>query len=459
MKLFSESGKHSSHVGRGRADEQSGTERREEGRDAKREFLRSEQRETDRKAPRAAGAPEPRPAVRRAPASPKAAPRPAGAPEEKGGRRKKKSFLLRFAIVLGIILLIVLAAIAIFEIWTTAPDVKEEGLISQGAETPVGETLPPAETATPAPTATASAATPTPTAKAAATGRRDNTYTVLVIGEDVAGMNTDTIMVAMLDTDAETLNVVSIPRDTLVNVDWSIKKVNTYYGQTGTEEGLVNGIADLIGYKVDNYVIVNVYAFEDVIDAVGGVYFDVPMHIEWGDPTIGRSYNISAGYQWLDGYNSLGVVRFRKNTDGSGYPTGDIGRIQTQQAFAVALIKQMLKLGNIPNLSKVVSILADNTKTNLTSNNMAFFAQEFLKLSSDDVQFHTAPYDPVYIKGGSYVSLRLSEWLDMLNEYLNPYYEKITESNLDVLTLSNDNFYSTTGVLAGGFDSFYDYTA
>ena len=118
----------------------------------------------------------------------------------------------------------------------------------------------------------------------------------------------------------------------------------------------------------------------------------------------------------------------------------------------------MLKLGNIPNLSKIIDIVLDNLKTDLTASNIAFFAQEFLKLDGDDINFYTVPYEPVYIKGGSYVSLQMQPWLDLLNENFNPYYETITEKNLNVLTFSGGSFYATTGVLAGGYDSFYDYT-
>lgn len=380
-----------------------------------------------------------------------------GPMQEKAGsksRRRTRRALLAVCITAAVVLLAVIAV----DIWTRAPEIEEEGLIDQsGSAEKVGEVI-----ATQAPAATPepsqeTQATPKPTEQPS-TGRRPNTYTVLVVGEDVAGMNTDTIMVGTLDIDAGTLDVVSIPRDTLVNVPWNIKKVNTYYASAGGIEGLMDGLSELLGFRIDSYIIMNVYCFEQVIDAIGGVYFDVPVNMSWGDPTIGRSYNIAAGEQWLDGYNALGVVRFRKNTDGTGYPTGDIGRIETQQKFLKACAKQMLKLGNIPNLGKVTSIVTDNLDTNLSSGNMAFFAQEFLKLDGDSIRFHTMPYEAVYIKGGSYVSLQLDDWLKMLNQYINPYYSDITAGNLDVLTYSNGTFYATTGVLAGGYDSFYDYS-
>lgn len=406
MKFFSGSGKHSS-------------------------------RENSREAPKKENTP------RKKPAAPKSS--------------KRKKTLLIVLVVLAALLLLTLIGIAAFKVWAAAPEVEKTGLEEQViTETPVGDVLatPPAPEKTPEPASeTEPEATAVPTS-----GRRSGTYTVLVVGQDVAGMNTDTIMVGMFDTEAGELNVVSIPRDLLVNVDWSVKKVNSIYGMTNSEEGLVEGISDILGYKVDNYAIVNVYAVEQIIDAIGGVYFDVPMHMSWGDPTIGRSYDIPAGEQWLDGHNSMGVLRFRRNTDGTGYPTGDIGRVETQQKFAMALAKQTLKLGNIPNLSKIIDIVVDNLKTDLTASNLAFFAQEFLKLSSEDIHFYTVPYEPVYIKGGSYVSLLTQDWLAMLNDNFNPYYETISEKNLDVLTFSGGSFYATTGILAGGYDSFYDYT-
>ena len=381
---------------------------------------------------------------------------PKGVSKKRKSRDRRK--LLIALIVLGALILLTVIGIAAFRVWATAPDVEKDGLETQTDSNLViaGDILatPPAAEATPVPVTT-----PEPEATAVPTsGRRSGVYTMLVVGQDVAGMNTDTIMVGVFDTEAGKLNIISIPRDLLVNVSWSVKKVNSIYGMTGTEEGLVDGISNILGYKVDNYAVVNVYAVEEIIDLIGGVYFDVPVSMSWGDPTIGRNYNIPAGEQWIDGYNARGVLRFRQNTDGTGYPTGDIGRVETQQKFAMALAKQMLKLGNIPNLGKIIDIAMDNVKTDLTASNIAFFAQEFLKLSGDDINFYTVPYEPVYIKGGSYVSLQVQPWLTMLNDNFNPYYETISERNLDVLTFSGGSFYATTGVLAGGYGSFYDYT-
>lgn len=66
------------------------------------------------------------------------------------------------------------------------------------------------------------------------------------------------------------------------------------------------------------------------------------------------------------------------------------------------------------------------------------------------------PYDSVNIRGGSYVSIRLEEWLDMVNEYLNPFSMDVTEDNVDILMYADGYAWSTTGYSLG-MESFYDY--
>ena len=98
---------------------------------------------------------------------------------------------------------------------------------------------------------------------------------------------------------------------------------------------------------------------------------------------------------------------------------------------------------------------------NMSASNLAFFARQFLLCKSEDINFHTLPGNyGDSIKGLSYVSINISEWLEMVNTYLNPYDQDVTEANVNILTHSSSTgFYSTTGYVAGGVDSFYDNTA
>ena len=376
-------------------------------------------------------------------------------------RRKKRSKRSAWRIVVIVLLTIgVLCCLglAAYALWSRAPRISSAGLKDQSAASVEA-------TASPEPTAEQGAeelkeqATEVPTNTPVPTPepnmRRENVYTVLVVGRDRVGMNTDTIMVGCLDCDAGTLNVVNIPRDTLVNVPWAVKKINSVYGTLGAE-GLVDAVEDLVGFHIDNYVIINTYIFQQLVDCIGGVYFDVPMYMYYDDPDQWLEIRLSPGYQLLNGYQAEQLVRFRQNNDGSGYGNGDLGRINTQQAFMKALAKQMLTLGNIANLPQIISIITEYTDTDLTSGNIAFFAEEFLKLDEDSIAFYTMPNDTVNIRGGSYVSIQLRPWLDMINACLNPFTQDVTEANLDVLTYSADGLYSTTGA-GQDFYSFYDY--
>ena len=175
--------------------------------------------------------------------------------------------------------------------------------------------------------------------------------------------------------------------------------------------------------------------------------------MHYWDPAQNLSIEIDKGYQLLNGEDAVKLCRFRY-----GYPGADIDRIQMQQSFLKALASQMLTLGNIPNLGALVTILSENVETDLTAANIAWFARQFLLCSMDNIHFHTLPYStaPV-INGNSYVSVAQDAWLEMVNSCLNPYVEPVTAANVNLLmsNSSGSKVWSTTGVVAGGEDSFY----
>ncbi|MGI6012936.1 MAG: LCP family protein [Oscillospiraceae bacterium] len=284
-------------------------------------------------------------------------------------------------------------------------------------------------------------------------GRKNGVYTFLIVGMDQASGSTDTILVGALDTKNETLNVVSIPRDTLVNVSWSVKKINSVYGSTDGINGLMDELENIMGFRIDSYGVVNLEAFEKIVDTIGGVYYDVPVDMQYYDPTQDLDINIAAGEQWLSGEKALQVVRYR-----AGYADGDIGRIGTQQDFLMTVAKQMLSIGNIPNLPALAQIYTEYVDTNLTTSNVIWYAKEFLKLDSEDITFQTLPgnYNDS-INGGSYVSIYIDEWIALVNSCLNPYNEEVTVENLDILTRNSaGGLYATSGTIQGE-GNFYNY--
>ena len=328
-------------------------------------------------------------------------------------------------IIILVVLAALIAAVAGYFLWEQAPDIA-------GGKTPDAETtaeVSAAPTATPSPT-------PTPVLDggiAPASSREDGVYTVLLAGIDMYTGHTDTILVGKVDTNAHKMDFVSIPRDTLLNMDGDMRKVNAvYYQATQLERdgmaALKKRVEELVGFEIDCYALINLDAFVEVIDAVGGIdyYFDEPLFYDdvWQDMYI----DYPAGEAHLSGIEAMTLVRYR-----AGYASADIGRIEVQHKFLKACAEQFISLGNIPNVGKVIDILSDSLTTDLSARNIAFFMRQALMCKAEDISFDTMPIAPKTIGGYSYAVIVLYNWLDMINERLNPYTEEITASDLNVM--------------------------
>lgn len=300
-------------------------------------------------------------------------------------------------------------------------------------------------------------------------GRKDGVYTFLVAGTDQISNNTDTIMVGSFDTVNGKLNIVSIPRDTLINIQHEVKKANaayhyanyykdiegsSYYGTDPVASMRKELVKSMLGFDVDKYVLVNLKAAEEVVDAIGGVEFDLPQDMNYDSKRQDLHIHLNKGPQTLSGEQFVQVMRFR-----SSYAGGDLERIEMQHKLLRALADQMLTLGNVPNISKVAQIVADNMQTDMNTENIIYFIKEFLKLDKDDIQFLTMPkLNTGSVFGYSYVFTDIDAWLKMVNDSLNPWTTEVTAQNVDIITYKDGCFYSTTGEVNGGVKSFLSYS-
>ena len=358
-----------------------------------------------------------------------------------------------------IIVLAVLAALVIGGVVLWKSLVKPPEIIQPTARPTAEPTTAP--TATPVPGNTDPTPTPTPPEETPPPERmrRENVYTFLMIGRDQGGGNTDTIMAGVFDVEAGTVDVVSIPRDTCANVDsdpkkGETKKISGVYARADYD-GLREAVADMLGYPIDCYVSVGINGFIQLVNNIGGVYFDVPHYMNYDDPTQDLHIHFSPGVQYLNGYDAIKIVRWRQNNDGTNY--GDIDRINTQQAFLKTVFKQCLSLPNlVSNLDDYIEIFQEYVKTDLTTGNMTWFAKEFLKLDMENIHFHTMPSNYNDMIGGfSYGTILVDEWLEMLNEHMNVYDQPITLEDLDLIYRDeNGSLCATSGEIRGGMDSF-----
>lgn len=264
--------------------------------------------------------------------------------------------------------------------------------------------------------------------------RKEDCHTFLVIGMDDGNGNTDTIMAVTFDVKGKHVSVASIPRDTLVDAPRTIKKINAAYSVGGVEE-VQKEVSAILGFPVDHYVTVNLRGFKALVDAVGGVDFEVPVNMNYDDPTQDLHIHLAKGMQHLDGEKALQLVRFR-----SGYANADIGRIETQQKFLKALAKKLVSWNSVTKINQFVDIFAKNVKTDLELGNLAYFGLAALELDmTTGISMNTLPGDgQVTYKGiPYYYQLYPRQVLDIINQSgLNPYVEELTLEDTNIFQAS-----------------------
>ena len=287
-------------------------------------------------------------------------------------------------------------------------------------------------------------------------------YSVLILGRDTGGGgNTDTMLLASYDVTNQKASVMSIPRDTMVNVSWDVKKINSVYNVYGGGDkgiqALYKEVAQLVGFEPDFQVIVEWEAVGKLVDAIGGVYFDVPYHMDYHDPYQDLVIEQAKGYRLLDGEDAMQVIRWRKNDADSPYgnvQVGDSGRMEIQQDFLMAVIKQMMQPANVMNISKIAKVFEETVQTDMSFQNILWFGQQAFTggLDLGNVSFFTMPYKSAwawsrtYRQNLDYVIPDAQALLEIVNNQLSPFSEVFTLSDLDIMYANSDGSVgSTTG--------------
>ena len=208
---------------------------------------------------------------------------------------------------------------------------------------------------------------------------------------------TDTIMVAGYNPKTQEASLLSIPRDTYTGS--SISNASAYYKinaryQSSPEEA-VRAISRITGLDLQYYLTVDTEALVELVDAIGGVWFDVPINMKYDDASQDLHINLKAGYQKLDGDKAEQVVRFRHNNNGTTYPSEygqeDIGRMKTQRAFLTAVAQQTLKVENILKIGEFLDIAKNNVETNLDFNTIKDYMPYMVAFDTANLKTETLP--------------------------------------------------------------------
>lgn len=238
----------------------------------------------------------------------------------------------------------------------------------------------------------------------------DNKLTMLVLGVDYrnngTGSRSDTMMLAFLDMNEPSVKLLSIPRDTRVQIPGYGYEKFTHSHAYGGAELVMETVNDFLGTDVKYYVEVDFAGFKDVVDAVGGIEIEVPTRMYYSAEGI----DLYPGIQILDGSKALQFVRYR--SDG-----GDLVRIARQQQFLKELAKKALDTRNLWTATKLVGAASDMTDTDLSIPQLLYIANAMLDIDVDSIEVATIPGESKKVDGLWYIIADEQKALDLVEVF------------------------------------------
>ena len=261
----------------------------------------------------------------------------------------------------------------------------------------------------------------------------------LLLGKSEA--MTDTIMVAKYSPSTGDAVLLSIPRDSFVgnnpNTATASDKINSKY-QISPQK-TIDAVNKLTGLNLKYYITVDTKALRDLVNAIGGVYFDVPIKMDYDDSSQNLYIHLEPGYQLLNGEKAEWLVRFRHNNNGTSYSyeygDNDLGRMRTQREFLMAVAKQALKLENITKINDILKIMEEEVETNIDWDTMMEYAPALLNINSENIQTGMLPGTAQYCNGVAVYLVDEDESKELVNEL---FLTSSTTTNEDGNTVLNE---------------------
>ncbi len=222
---------------------------------------------------------------------------------------------------------------------------------------------------------------------------------IVVLGVDERSDDvgrSDTLFVVMFDSNTKSASLLSIPRDTRVRIaghGWD--KINHAYAYGGREL-TQKTTEELLGLKINNYVMVDFKGFTGLVDAIGGIDIDVEKDMYYHDDWDGFTIDLKKGRQHLDGKTAIQYVRYRDEE-------GDIGRIRRQQHFMMAVYDKIASADMLLHIPGLAKQLTSMVKTDLPLGDMMDLGKALHAMVKEKgLSMAMVPGTPKYIDGISY---------------------------------------------------------
>lgn len=233
---------------------------------------------------------------------------------------------------------------------------------------------------------------------------------ILGISTDQAGVDlTDTIMVASYNPKTQKASLLSIPRDAYTGKTPSrgtaYEKINALYGRKSRPDETLEAVNDITGLDIEYYVVIRTEALIELVDVIGGVTFNVPIDMDYDDPTQDLHIHLTKGEQLLDGAKAEQLLRFRHNNDNTTYPeeygSNDVGRMRTQREFIMETIKQTAKPENIFKIGQILEVAEKNVETNIDFNVAKDYVPYAVEFNTENMLTGTLPGENDYVESTS----------------------------------------------------------
>lgn len=228
-------------------------------------------------------------------------------------------------------------------------------------------------------------------------------------GADQSNFRTDSIILVRVDPPNKKVTLISIPRDTMVDMgEHGTQKINAAYSFGGAAY-MVEQVSKLAGVNISHYAELNFEEFTSIVDTLGGVEVTLPVAVSDMDYA---GIDLPAGTQTLNGEQALGLCRSRHAYD--AYGGGDFYRSANQRMVIAAIIRKVLA-SDASEWPSLISKLADSVTTDLSATDILSLANQFKDLDTEnDIYSGSVPTTSQYINNLWYEIVDEDAWKTMM---------------------------------------------
>ena len=228
--------------------------------------------------------------------------------------------------------------------------------------------------------------------------------TFMIVGLDDVASLVDTLMVGVFNHATTEITLISIPRDTYIQLCSSVVREMQALGGFPPSSGITrinavrnfhradglrflqHEVENLMGFGIDFYFEMSLCGFRDIVDVLGGVTMDVPIRMFYNPYDQPLIIDLQPGVQHLDGAQAEGFIRFR------GTPEADLFRIRNQQQFMNALITQAMTRENIINNAfEIAGVILQSVRTNFGVTDIPRYIRYVTSLNVDKIRTYSLP--------------------------------------------------------------------